>query len=102
MSFRGTDTNLLPTYQGAIRHKEDIAFSNLYSIPQTIDRIGSGDAFTGGIIYSLLHKKPIGTAINTAVACGALKHSMEGDFCILTAADIEQFINNGPVNRVIR
>ncbi|MGC3970175.1 MAG: sugar kinase [Pirellulales bacterium] len=102
MSFRGTDQYNQPTYSGALWWQDQYYFSPSYSLPETIDRIGSGDAFEGGLLYALINELPGQDIINFAVACGAIKHSMEGDFCILSKEEVQQFIRDGAVNRVIR
>ena len=102
MSFRGTDQYNQPTYSGALLLDNEYYFSPAYSLPQTIDRIGSGDAFEGGLLYGLINQLPPQDIINFAIACGAIKHSMEGDFCIISKEEAEQFVKNGAVNRVIR
>lgn len=102
MSFRGTDQYNQPTYSGALLLNNEYYFSPAYSLPQTIDRIGSGDAFEGGLLYGLINQLPPQDIINFAIACGAIKHSMEGDFCIISKEEAEQFVKNGAVNRVIR
>jgi 2-dehydro-3-deoxygluconokinase len=102
MSFRGSSDSQLSTYQAALSLNKEIAFSTLYTIPQTIDRIGSGDAFMGGLIYGVSQKQAAQELINSATACAVLKHSIEGDFTIITKEEMEQFIKTGPVNRVIR
>ena len=102
MSFRGTDQYNQPTYSGALMLGNEFYFSPVYSLPQTVDRIGSGDAFQGGLLYGLMKKIPGQDIINFAIACGAIKHSTEGDFAILTKEEAEQFIKSGAVNRVIR
>ena len=102
MSFRGSNDSQLPTYQAAVSLNREIVFSPIYTIPQTIDRIGSGDAFMGGSIYGLLQKQSAQDLINSATACAILKHSIEGDFTIITKEEMEQFSKTGPVNRVIR
>lgn len=102
MSFRGTDQYNQPTYSGALLLNDEYYFSPAYSLPQTIDRIGSGDAFEGGLLYGLINQLPPQDVINFAIACGAIKHSMEGDFCIISKEEAEQFVKNGAVNRVIR
>jgi len=102
MSFRGTDQYNQPTYSGALLLNDEYHFSPAYSLPQTIDRIGSGDAFEGGLLYGLINQLPPQDIINFAIACGAIKHSMEGDFCIISKEEAEQFVKNGAVNRVIR
>jgi len=44
MSFRGNDQYNQPTYSGALLLNDEYHFSADYSLPQTIDRIGSGQA----------------------------------------------------------
>ncbi len=102
MSFRGTNEVQQPTYQCAICMNKEIILTPVYTIPQTTDRIGSGDAFMGGLLFGFLQEQKAKQIIYTAAACGVLKHSMEGDFSIISIEDINQFIQTGPVNRIIR
>ena len=57
-----------------------------------VDRVGTGDAFSAGVIYSLINEFEPQYAINFATACFALKHTIEGDVNLHTAADIEQYV----------
>jgi len=57
-----------------------------------VDRVGTGDAFSAGIIYSLINEFEPQYAINFATACFALKHTIEGDVNLLKATDIEQYV----------
>lgn len=102
MSFRGTNEVQQPTYQCAICMNKEIILTPVYTIPQTTDRIGSGDAFMGGLLFGFLQEQKAKQIIYTAAACGVLKHSMEGDFSIISIEEINQFIQTGPVNRIIR
>lgn len=102
MSFRGTNEAHQSTYRGALRMKEEIVYSPIYNLPQTIDRIGSGDAFMSGILAGFLKKQTAHQIILTAIACGAIKHSMKGDFLYTTEEEINSFIMNGPVDKIIR
>ena len=102
MSFRGVDQYNQPTYSGALMTGNEFYFSPVYSLPQTVDRIGSGDAFQGGLLYGFMKKMSGQDIVNFAIACGAIKHSTEGDFAISTKEEAEQFIKSGAVNRVIR
>ncbi len=58
------------------------------------DRIGAGDSFTAGLIYSLLTKKSFKEALNFATAFSALKHSIPGDFNLTTKEEVEQLLQN--------
>lgn len=54
-----------------------------------VDRIGAGDAFTGGLLYALLKQRDE-QALDIALACAALKRSMPGDALITHPAELEQ------------
>ena len=58
-------------------------FSPSYRI-HIVDRVGGGDSFGGGLIYSLLIDKEPQAAINFAVAASCLKHSIEQDFNLVS------------------
>ena len=55
-----------------------IAISPEYEI-DVVDRVGSGDAFSAGIVYSFAHKFNINDTINFSVASCALKHTIKND-----------------------
>ncbi|MBS1607894.1 MAG: sugar kinase, partial [Bacteroidetes bacterium] len=50
MTFRGTDQYNQPSYSGVLMIENEFYFSPAYTLPQTVDRIGSGDAFQGGLL----------------------------------------------------
>jgi 2-dehydro-3-deoxygluconokinase len=58
----------------------------------TVDRIGAGDAFTGGLIVSRLERRDWDATLRFATATAALKHTIPGDFCLVTRNDIEQLL----------
>jgi 2-dehydro-3-deoxygluconokinase len=102
MSFRGLDEYNQQTYRGALMKDDSFYFSASYSLPQVVDRIGSGDAFQAGLLYGLSNQMAGQDIINFGIACGAIKHSTEGDFAVLSKTEADQFIKTGAVNRVIR
>lgn len=61
---------------------------------EIVDRVGAGDAFSAGVIYSLIAGMEPQNAIEFATGCFALKHTIEGDVNLLEVSDIENFINN--------
>jgi 2-dehydro-3-deoxygluconokinase len=54
-----------------------------------VDRIGAGDAFTGGLLYALLTNRE-DVSLDIALACAALKRSMPGDALVTHLAEMEQ------------
>jgi 2-dehydro-3-deoxygluconokinase len=67
-----------------------------YSAPrfevETVDPIGGGDAFSGGLIVSRLEGRDWDEALRFATATAALKHTIPGDFCLVTHTQVEEFL----------
>ena len=61
----------------------EYCFSKKYEL-RIIDRVGGGDSFGGGLIYALLNGKSTQEAVEFAVAASALKHTIEGDYNMVT------------------
>jgi len=76
-------------------------FSREYPI-HIVDRVGGGDSFCAGLIYGLLTGKDAAAALEFAVAASCLKHSIEGDFNLATAAEVEALVKGGGSGRVQR
>lgn len=76
-------------------------FSPTYRI-HIVDRVGGGDSFGGGLIYSLLSGKTPQDAINFAVAASCLKHSIEQDFNLMSIAEVEALAAGNATGRVQR
>jgi 2-dehydro-3-deoxygluconokinase len=76
-------------------------YSKQYDI-QIVDRVGGGDSFTAGVIYSLIMGKVNQDAIEFATAASCLKHTFEGDYNRTTIADIENLLKSGGNGRVQR
>ena len=67
-----------------------------------VDRVGGGDSFGGGLIYSLLSGKSTQAAIEFAVAASALKHSIEGDYNQVGVSEVEKLAGGDGSGRVQR
>ena len=76
-------------------------YSRDYEI-QIIDRVGSGDSFTAGVIYGLINHKLNQDTIEFATAASCLKHSIEGDFNRVTAEEVDRLIRSSGNGRVVR
>jgi len=75
--------------------------SKKYDI-QIIDRVGGGDAFTGGLIYGLLSKTDTRQALEFAVAASALKQTIPGDFNLVSIDEVEKLMQGDGSGRVDR
>ncbi len=80
---------------------ENYCFSKEYHL-HIVDRVGGGDSFGGGLIYSLLNGKSTQEAVEFAVAASALKHSIEGDYNRVTVAEVEKLAKGDASGRVQR
>jgi 2-dehydro-3-deoxygluconokinase len=69
---------------------------------QMVDRIGGGDAFTGGLIYALLARWPRKQAVEFAAAAGCLKHSIPGDFNLVSIEEVQALAGGAGTGRIQR
>ncbi len=76
-------------------------FSRSYPI-HIVDRVGGGDSFGGGLIYSLLNGKSDEYALEFAVAASCLKHTIEGDYNLVSVAEVEALMGGDGSGRVQR
>lgn len=76
-------------------------FSKKYSM-HIVDRVGGGDSFGAGLIYSLINNYEPQEAIEFAVAASCLKHSIEGDYNMVSLAEVEALANGNASGRVQR
>lgn len=88
-------------WAGMLYDGTDFYFSKEYHL-HIIDRVGGGDSFAAGLIYSLLHNKSMQESIEFAVAASALKHSIEGDFNRVNVAEVEKLVSGDASGRVQR
>ncbi len=77
------------------------SFSRKYPI-HIVDRVGGGDSFGGGLIYAIQNNYSDQDVIEFAVAASALKHTIEGDFNLVSKAEVDSLLKNGGSGRVQR
>ena len=75
--------------------------SKRYEIDPIIDRVGGGDSFSGGLIHGLLTRKPA-EAAEFAAAASALKHTIPGDFNLVSEAEVDALVGGDASGRVQR
>lgn len=76
--------------------------SKRYEILPIVDRVGGGDSFSGGLIHGLLTKATQGEALEFAVAASALKHTINGDFNMVSVGEVEALAGGDGSGRVQR
>lgn len=77
--------------------------SKRYEIDPIIDRVGGGDSFSGGLIHGMLkYPGDQASALEFAVAASALKHTVNGDFNLVSEAEVLNLVAGGSNGRVQR
>ena len=79
----------------------EASFSPTYRV-HIVHRVGGGDSFGGGLIYSLLSGYDDQSAVNFAVAASCLKHSIEHDFNLVSVSEVESLAGGNASGRVQR
>jgi 2-dehydro-3-deoxygluconokinase len=79
MTCRYGDRASRTTWRAMLFDEGRVYFSRTHEI-DIVDRVGSGDAFSGALVYSLLRGDEPAHAIELAAAAGAWKHTIPGDW----------------------
>ncbi len=80
---------------------ENYCFSKSYHM-HIVDRVGGGDSFGGGLIYSQLMGYSTQDSIEFAVAASCLKHSIEGDYNFVSVDEVKALAGGSGSGRVQR
>lgn len=89
-------------WKAMIYNGKEFYVSKRYDITPIIDRVGGGDAFSGGIIHGLLTMKTQAEALEFAVAASALKHTINGDFNLVSEEEVKALAGGDASGRVQR
>ncbi|MFA9402357.1 MAG: PfkB family carbohydrate kinase [Anaerolineales bacterium] len=103
ITLRGSRSASHNTWSAVIWHEGDFAIGPEYDIVPIVDRVGGGDSFVAGLIYGL-HQYPQQStkALEFAVAASALKHSIFGDFNLVSVEDVKKLAGGDQSGRVSR
>ena len=96
-SLSANDNN----WSGMLYTDGQAVFSKKYSM-HIVDRVGGGDSFGAGLIYSLLNGYDSQRAIEFAVAASCLKHSIEGDYNMVSVSEVLNLAGGDASGRVQR
>ncbi|MDO5574964.1 MAG: sugar kinase [bacterium] len=80
---------------------KDYYFSKNYLI-HIVDRVGGGDSFGAGLIYACINDYEPQATIEFAVAASCLKHTIEGDFNMVSVDEVKKLAGGDGSGRVQR
>lgn len=102
VTLRGSINANHNTWSGVLWNGQELIEAPTYDITHIVDRVGGGDSFMGGLIYGLLTYRDDRKALGFAVAASALKHTIYGDFNLVTVAEVENLMKGDASGRVVR
>lgn len=102
ITLRGSINADHNTWGGVLFDGKTLYRSPRYDITDIVDRVGGGDSFMGGLIYGLLTYDDDQRALNFAAAASALKHTIYGDFNMVSVAEVENLMKGDGSGRVAR
>ena len=89
-------------WKAMIYNGKEFYESRRYDINPIVDRVGGGDSFAGGLIHSLAGGAGQAEALEFAVAASALKHTIPGDFNLVSEAEVKALTGGDGSGRVQR
>jgi 2-dehydro-3-deoxygluconokinase len=103
VTLRGSVNANHNTWSGVLWDGKQLFKAPDYDITHIVDRVGGGDSFMGGLIYGLLtYTGNDQKALNFAVAASCLKHTISGDFNLVTVDEVEKLMGGDASGRVSR
>jgi len=103
ITLRGSINANHNTWGGCLFDGTTFYESRRYDITHIVDRVGAGDSFMGGLIYGLLtYPDNDQKALDFATAASCLKHTIEGDFNLVSVAEVETLMKGDASGRVSR
>lgn len=88
-------------WSGIISDGDQFYHSKSYDI-RIVDRVGAGDSFASGIIYGLVTGMSTKDSLEFGVAASALKHTIFGDFNLVSKDEVMTLVNGEASGRVQR
>lgn len=84
------------------RSEHEACFSRTYDLQNVVDRVGTGDAFSAGLIFGLINEMTGAEALEFGAAANALKHSIAGDANMVTAEEVRSMMISDGTGRLRR
>lgn len=89
--------------QGAFAISSSGEFQEQPAFPtETVERLGSGDAFAAGLLSSWLRNHPLVESLRWGCAAAAMKHTIMGDLPLFDAASVERLVRGDHAGGLLR
>lgn len=103
ITLRGSINANHNTWSGVLYDGKSLFEAPVYDITHIVDRVGGGDSFMAGLIYGLItFPGNDQQALNFAVAASCLKHTINGDFNMVSVKEVEALMGGDSSGRVSR
>jgi 2-dehydro-3-deoxygluconokinase len=103
ITLRGSISASHNSWSGVLWNGKSLIEAPTYQITHIVDRVGGGDSYMGGLVYGLIkYQKDDQKALNFAVAASCLKHTIKGDFNMVTVDEVEKLMKGDGSGRVSR
>lgn len=99
ITLRETPSVWRNTWTAIVYADEKIYRGSKFDI-EVVDRVGSGDSFSGGFLFGYLRDGPTAAA-RYGVAVSALKQTNPGDLCWASLEEVERLLEGGGL-RIVR
>ncbi|RPI24062.1 MAG: sugar kinase [Chloroflexota bacterium] len=103
ITLRGSISASHNTWSGVLWDEGKFYAGPSFDLTHIVDRVGGGDAFAAGLIYGMhTYGSDRQKALDFAVAASALKHSIIGDFNLVSVSEVEKLMSGDASGRVSR
>ena len=103
ITLRGSVSASHNTWSGVLWQEGSFHQAPVYDVTHIVDRVGGGDSCAAGLIYGLhRYDGAYQKALNFAVAASCLKHSIFGDYNLVTVDEVEKLAGGDVSGRVSR
>lgn len=103
ITLRGSISASHNTWSGLLFDGKRHYLAPVFQVTHIVDRVGAGDAFAGSLIYGLMtYGDEMQRVLDFAVAASCLKHSIIGDFNLISIGEVEKLMGGDVSGRVSR
>jgi 2-dehydro-3-deoxygluconokinase len=102
ITLRGSLSASHNTWSAVLWRDGEMTKAPTYDIRPIVDRVGGGDSFVAGLIHGLRSDRSDEEALSFATAASCLKHTIVGDFNLVSVAEVERLMGGDRSGRVSR